>query len=64
MRVNGKEVPLETAVPLLSILESLQYDPNKIAIERNGDIIPRAQYSQTEILPSDCLEVVSFVGGG
>ena len=64
MRVNGKEIPLETAAPLLRVLESLQYDPTRIAVEQNGEIVPKALYGQTEIQPDDCLEVVSFVGGG
>ena len=64
MRLNGKEIALETAIPLLQVLENFQYDPMKIAVERNGDIIPKSMYSQTEIQPDDCLEIVSFVGGG
>lgn len=64
MRLNGKEITLETAIPLLQVLENFQYDPAKIAVERNGDIIPKSMYSQTEIQPDDCLEIVSFVGGG
>ena len=64
MRLNGEEITLEAAVPLLQILDNFQYDPAKIAVERNGDIIPKSMYHQTEIQPDDCLEFVSFVGGG
>ena len=64
MRLNGRDIALETAIPLLLVLEKFQYDPAQIAVERTGDIIPKSMYSQTEIQPDDCLEIVSFVGGG
>ena len=64
MRLNGRDIALETAIPLLQVLEKFQYDPAKIAVERNGDIIPKSMYSQTEIQPDDCLESVIFVVGG
>ena len=41
MRLNGRDIALETAIPLLQVLEKFQYDPAKIAVERNGDIIPK-----------------------
>ena len=45
-----------------SILQ--QYDPKRIAVERNGDIVPKAQYPDTVLEDGDSVEVVSFVGGG
>lgn len=40
------------------------YDVKRIAVELNGDIVPKAQYEQTVLRDGDVLEVVSFVGGG
>ena len=40
------------------------YDPKRIAVERNGDIVPKAQYGETVLKDCDRLEIVSFVGGG
>ena len=40
------------------------YDKKRIAVELNGEIVPKAQYGQTVLKDGDALEVVSFVGGG
>jgi thiamine biosynthesis protein ThiS len=40
------------------------YDPKRIAVERNGEIVFKSQYSETVLEDGDSLEVVSFVGGG
>lgn len=64
MRVNGKEVVLSSNQRLLDFLESNQYDLKKIAIERNGEIVPKAIYHQVILDNEDRLEIVRFVGGG
>jgi len=40
------------------------YRTNRIAVERNGQIVPKSAYESTVIKDGDSLEVVSFVGGG
>lgn len=40
------------------------YDPGQIALERNGNIVPKAQYGKTSLADGDVIEIVSFVGGG
>ncbi|MDD6190600.1 MAG: sulfur carrier protein ThiS [Firmicutes bacterium] len=45
-------------------LSATEYDPKRIAIERNGKIVPKAQYESTVLEEGDSVEVVSFVGGG
>ena len=45
-------------------LEGTDYDIRRIAVERNGEIVPKAQYENVKIEDGDTLEVVSFVGGG
>lgn len=49
---------------LADYLAQTNYDPTKIAVERNGDIVPKAQYGQTLLAAGDVVEIVSFVGGG
>lgn len=39
-------------------------DARRIAVERNGEIVPRAQYSETVLQDGDQIEIVTFVGGG
>lgn len=49
---------------LAAYLATTSYDTKRIAVERNGDIVPKAQYDATVLQDGDTLEVVSFVGGG
>ena len=39
-------------------------DPQRVAVERNGEILPRAQYAATRLEDGDVVEIVRFVGGG
>lgn len=63
MTVNGKIVAQEER-NLKQLLQNLGYDLARIAVERNGQIVPRAEYAETMLDVEDELEVVSFVGGG
>lgn len=64
MKINGKEISLDTDAILSDILEKQGFNLLKIAVMKNGDIVPKAEYSQTIVNNNDSLEVVSFVGGG
>ena len=64
MKVNGKNQLININQNLLDFLESNQYDITKIAVERNGKIIPKLMYHQVKLKDNDALEIVSFVGGG
>jgi len=45
-------------------LTETMYDAARIAVERNGAIVPKARYADTVLQDGDVLEIVSFVGGG
>lgn len=63
VKVNG--VAMEIAGKTVAeYLAATNYDPNRIAVERNGEIVFKSQYSETVLEDGDSLEVVSFVGGG
>ncbi len=64
MRLNGKEISLESKVALDDFLEAQGYKLTRIAAELNGRIIPKGDYSHTLLEDGDSLEVVTFVGGG
>ena len=64
MKINGKEIPYEKEVTLDVLMEKQGFDIKKIAVMKNGEIVPKAEFSQTLIGAEDSLEVVSFVGGG
>lgn len=60
--VNGME--LEYSDNLLSLLKHLNYRIDRIAVEINGSIIKKSDYSKTDLHSGDKIEIVSFVGGG
>lgn len=64
MKVNGKDKMLEKPVSVSDFLVSEGYRPEIVAVERNGEIIPKKNFSETMLENSDVIEVVSFMGGG
>ena len=63
VKVNGE--PLDIAGKTLAeYLATTNYDMKRIAVERNEDIVPKAQYGKTVLQDGDSIEIVSFVGGG
>lgn len=63
IKVNGTMVSCAGST-LTDYLRSAGYNTTRIAVERNGDIVPKSQYDATVLQDGDVLEVVSFVGGG
>lgn len=61
--VNGESLDM-AGKTISEYLATTNYDPKRIAVERNGDIVPKAQYAETVLIDGDSVEVVSFVGGG
>lgn len=63
VKING--VHLDAAGKTLEeYLSATDYDPRRIAIERNDEIVPKVLYGETVLQDGDVVEVVSFVGGG
>ncbi len=63
VKINGVEWNV-TGKTVAEYLATTSYDARRIAVERNGDIVPKALYAETVLQDGDCVEVVSFVGGG
>lgn len=63
VKINGTEVKASGRT-IAEYLSETSYDPKRIAVERNGKIVPKAQYEETVLESGDTIEVVSFVGGG
>lgn len=64
MRVNGKNIELKSSMTLAEFLAEHNYRAELVAVERNGQIVPRAEFGAAVLKNSDELEIVSFVGGG
>jgi len=64
IRVNGDPLELEGALSILQLLERLEIDPRRVAVEHNLTIVKRDRYASTTIGEGDEIEIVNFVGGG
>lgn len=64
VRINGDQREIPEGLTVTSLLDHLGMARDRIAIERNLDILPRASWQTTAIQPNDTFEIVHFVGGG
>lgn len=62
--VNGQTEEFSQSISVLNYLTQKNYPTTRIAVEKNGDIVPKSQYESTMITDGDKLEIVTFVGGG
>lgn len=63
VKINGELLAVDGKT-IAEYLQDTQYDLSRIAVERNGEIVPKARYCETILADGDSVEVVSFVGGG
>ena len=63
VKINGEELNI-AGKTIAEYLATANFDPKRIAVERNGDIVPKAKYSETVLQDGDNVEIVGFVGGG
>ena len=64
LTINGQPQQFEATLNVTQLIEHLALQNKRIAIECNGEIIPRSQFSQQQLRNGDQLEVVVAVGGG
>lgn len=62
--INGERREIPDGVNVTEMLEHLGMLRDRVAIERNLNILPRANWSETRVDPNDNFEIVHFVGGG
>ena len=68
IKVNGVDIDTDgksfAGESIAEYLSTTNFDSKRIAVEKNGEIVPKAKYAETLLADGDTLEVVSFVGGG
>ncbi len=64
LSVNGQARQLEPGANLERLLQALELAGKKVAVEKNGEIVPRSRYRDTALADGDRLEIVVAVGGG
>lgn len=64
LNVNGEKLEFASNPRIADLLGKLALEGKKIAIERNGEIVPRSRFPDTWLADGDRLEIVVAVGGG
>ena len=65
VRINGKETEVHQSMSIVDYLTSIGFDKKiSIAVAINGEIIPKEEYSETQLKNGDSMEVVRAIGGG
>lgn len=64
IRVNGEDRQVPDGHSVADLLADLGLGDRRVAVERNREVIPRAQHGSTRLAAGDRLELVTFVGGG
>ena len=64
IQLNGEQREVPDGLTVSALLSHLGLNPARVAIERNLEILPRAQWGTTAVAAGDRYEIVQFVGGG
>ena len=62
--LNGERRHFPSPMTVATLVEALGYAGKRIAVERNGEIVPRSQHAEVSLVDGDRLEIVVAVGGG
>lgn len=62
--VNGEEVEIDSGSSVAKLVEERGLDRSRVAVELNGEIVPRGTFDDTLLHDGDKVEIVHFVGGG
>lgn len=64
LTVNGNETDFNDGLTVAGLLENLQIEPARVAVEVNLNIIKKCDYEKQALKDGDSVEIVNFVGGG
>jgi thiazole synthase len=64
VNVNGEPRRVAAGLSIAAMLTELGLDPQRVAVERNRDVVPRSSIAQVRVEDGDQYEIVYFVGGG
>ena len=64
IRVNGEHRRVTAGITIAELAAELGLVPEKVAVERNMEIVPRSTLAEVKVEDGDDFEIVTFVGGG
>lgn len=62
--VNGESRMIATGASVATLLMQMALAGRRVAVERNGEIVPKGRHADTLLVAGDALEIVAAVGGG
>lgn len=62
--LNGAARELPAGLTVIGLIELLGYAGKRVAVERNGEIVPKSRHTDTALQDGDQIEIVAAVGGG
>jgi len=64
VRINGEHRRVTEGISIAELVGELGFDPVRVAVERNLEVIPRSTLGDVKVEDGDDFEIVRFVGGG
>jgi len=64
LTINGERLSFASPLTVKALLEARGLAGKRVAVERNGEIVPRSQHGEVALADGDRLEIVVAVGGG
>lgn len=64
IRLNGGEREVPAGTTIVQLLQWAGFGERRVAVECNGEIVPRSQHAQTALRAGDQIEIVQAIGGG
>ena len=64
LRINGEARNFENVATVAELIHALELTGKRVAVERNGEIVPKSRHGETLLQADDALEIVVAVGGG
>jgi thiazole synthase len=64
VRINGEPKTAPSGLSIAGLLREIGINPQKVAVERNLEIVPRSTLDSVQVENGDSFEIVHFVGGG
>lgn len=62
--VNDSRLSFEAPISVAGLIEHLSLAGKRVAVERNGELVPRSQHATVSVSDGDRIEIVVAVGGG
>ena len=62
--INGETKEITSGLNIATLMAELGIEPGQVAVEKNGEIVPKSTHVDTQVETGDTIEIVRFIGGG